>query len=109
MARRPVGFVLALTAALLAGPSAPLVAQSGAVATTMTVSVTVIRPCTIEAPASVGLSAARGAGDVKVSCCLSPSTSSVYSGGILPVAGASVPASVSSSKSDTGLVVSVDF
>jgi hypothetical protein len=103
--------LVVLAAILAAGPVVPALAQStgqpasGALA----VSVTVVRSCGVSAPATVAPSAAPGAGEVRVSCGRAASTSSLYSGGLVPVTGAPIPVAVSTSKSDAGLVLSVNF
>jgi len=103
--------LVGLAAILLAVSAVPALSQSrgqspsGALA----ISVTVVRSCGVATPGVVGSSAGAAAGDVRVSCGRAPSTSSVYSGGIVPVSGSIVAASVTTSKSAAGLVVSVNF
>jgi hypothetical protein len=105
------GKPVVLAALVLAAWAAPAFSQSTgqSVSATFAVSVTVVRSCGVSTPATTASSSAAGAGELRLSCGRTPSTSPLHAGGIIPVSGATVPASVSTSKGETGLVVSVNF
>lgn len=114
MSRR-LRFVLAAAAVSIgAGALAhSLVAQSASA--TMAVSVTVVRSCTVATPDSLapGPTSAPQAvlslvdAPVRIRC--GRAAASLQSPGAAPAAAAQAAASIQTSKSQTGLVVSVDF
>ena len=86
----------------------------------MSVSVTVVRSCSVSAPGAAAPSAAASLGardagvlgdaSVRVSCGRSPSSTPLMAGaGVVPVAGAPAAARVATRPGTGSLVVSVDF
>lgn len=97
-----LGFVL-----LLAAVSAP--GQSRSDTDTMSVSVTVVRPCSVTTPAeAASLSPGPSDAPLRIRCGRSDASSPLRSRAILPVAG-SPGAAVRTASHENGLVVSVDF
>jgi hypothetical protein len=109
MAARSAALVVMVGIGLLVG-CLPAAAQSAgkSVSGVLTVSVTVVRSCAVETPSAITAGAGSLA-DVRLACGRAPSTAKLSSNNLLRVAGVAVPASVSSSKNERGLVVSVDF
>jgi len=97
-----------LAAVLLGVVSAPAFAQAqGSQGSALGVSVTVVRPCTVASPSVSGASASSA--NLSISCGRGSSRTSLLTGGAVPVRGIATAPAVTTSKSQHGLVVSVDF
>jgi hypothetical protein len=95
-----------LGAVLIGVAVLPASAQSsGTASASMSVGVTVVRSCTVAAPAAAGPSAL----NVRLSCGRGETAALPVRGAVVPVAGAPAAASLDTTKNQHGLVVLVNF